>query len=132
MSVAGEHEQPLGADLPPPWLAREDTPRPPARPTPISLTQVQLADLPISGPHRGIEVMAWVPFTDGQHRHLRAHADAWTSRAVRIRWRHADDLQEVWVWANAVQRWRPPLRQGPPPWLADADHTADSHRERPR
>ena len=49
-------------------------------------------------------VSAWILWEDGVEELVRAHAVAWTKRAVRVRFGAPPHQHEVWVWAGAVER----------------------------
>ena len=51
---------------------------------------------------RGIRVQAWITYTDGAHRSVEAYVGEWTARAVHLRWRTPNGIEDLWVWANAV------------------------------
>ena len=86
----------------------------PAR-APISLDEAALDGQAVVRGGAGIQVMVWIPWTDGAYRKVPAWAGEWTDRAVHVRWRDGERLHDVWVWADAVtERVRRPLPRWPP------------------
>ena len=101
---------------------------------PISLDEAALDGQAVVRGGAGIQVMVWIPWTDGAYRHMLAWAGEWTDRAVHVRWRDGEQLHDVWVWADAVtERVRRPLPRWPPatmrPELLAAGRTSPGPEE---
>lgn len=75
------------------------------RDEPVLLTaaELQLRQNPPKSFDQPRRVCAWVRYPT-QAVHMQAHAIAWTSTAIKIRFRepHIDATREGWVWRNAV------------------------------
>jgi len=71
---------------------------------PRGLTPEQLGRLTVSTPAVPQRVHAWVLWEDGVEEVVRAHAIAWTKKAVQVRFGVPPRQHEVWVWAGAVER----------------------------
>ena len=69
---------------------------------PRSLQPEQLGKLTVSTPAVPQRVHAWVLWEDGVEEFM--EAQAWTKRAVRVRFGAPPHQHEVWVWAGAVER----------------------------
>lgn len=75
-----------------------------AKRQPRSLAPEQLGNLDVTTAAQPARVMAWVVWEDGVEELVRAHAIAWTKRAVRVTWGAPPHVYETWVWAGAVER----------------------------
>lgn len=73
-------------------------------PRPISLSDLERGDLPVTTAPEPIPVGAWVRFPESPV-FVHGRAVEWTDRAVRVEWTTASGRNySAWVWASAVKR----------------------------
>jgi hypothetical protein len=71
---------------------------------PRSLQPEQMGPLTVCTPAVPQRVQSWVLWEDGVEELVKAHAIAWTKRAVPVRFGVPPHQHEVGVWAGAVER----------------------------